>query len=901
MTWLANCDTQPVIDRNIIALLKYIVGYACKGAVSTQDLLTIFDHLVEAANEQTTMRSLCQKLLLKLIGMIDTSAAAADFINTNGMLYRCTRRIRRIGLSGYRQLDATAKDGKVTKATPLDQFLSVERRSEDPDITLWDWAKRCNCPASSACGADHTPVFTGLPTQPVWPISEEYAKGQLMIFSPGTWKKVDDLKGDHSDFVSAFSEFLDGPLCPQGLYEMIEQAKIRHDKKKNVNTPNGAQRPVNEGMLSSQSSQGSQETCSQTSSCAHLNLGAAMMAEMAKMNRAELNDVLPEIPLFTGGVDFDWHANGLQCLGMPIPDNASEWLKTVSAKAEKAALEHAECCNLPNVNLRLANPLQRVIIAINLKYLFMLKQGKTPPDQLRLLIQGTAGVGKTFVITALTYIARRLFGRNGVVKNLAPTGAASVLVPDGKTVHSFTTIPHNKKDVQNAQLGDYPMKKEALNKLRAQTGMKDDRKLLVLNYDERGMFSKNLLAWSSQRLCEATNDFDQMFGGIPIVNFFGDLGQMGPVMDKELHTPPAHADTPSNLAGYSIYRSFVQCVLLDQTMRQGPDQIEFLNRLLRIRSGTITQQDWMAINKRYIKELPKEERELFENSPTVLTVMETWAEVNEENLRKLAALKVPVAIVPSEGSGKHHAKIDKQCGQIMHIAHIAVGSTVLLTKNQAGLTSLGLNNGAMGKVVSILYSEGAKPPAFPIAVVVDFPRYKGPAWITDHPTWVPISVNEGRCESNCCSRTGLPLMPGYAIPIAKSQGMTVGATKFVTHLVVKFRPDKVMEQINPGTSYTALSRSEEEKRLALYEKIPEDRLLFINQHSRMVGRRMEEKRLQALSDETVAEYREYAENPHAYLQLLQQLDEICNDYISDSVCNSTSSDCNCIVCMINQE
>ena len=57
---------------------------------------------------------------------------------------------------------------------------------------------------------------------------------------------------------------------------------------------------------------------------------------------------------------------------------------------------------------------------------------------------------------------------------------------------------------------------------------------------------------------------------------------------------------------------------------------------------------------------------------------------------------------------------------------------MLLTKNQKGLTHLGLNNGAMGKVISILYTPNTAPPKFPQAAVVEFPAYKGKAWIPDH-------------------------------------------------------------------------------------------------------------------------------------------------------------------------
>ena len=158
-------------------------------------------------------------------------------------------------------------------------------------------------------------------------------------------------------------------------------------------------------------------------------------------------------------------------------------------------------------------------------------------------------------------------------------------------------------------------------------------------------------------------------------------------------------------------------------MRQGPDQIPLLQRLLRIRNGSVQQQDWLDINARYENQLPLNERGNFSHSRT-LTLMETWAEVNLENAAKLSQLEAPIAVIVSEGRGKHHSQVEKQLGQI-----------------QKGLTHLGLNNGAMGKVISILYTPNTAPPEFPQAAVVEFPAYKGEAWIPEHPTWVPIPVD----------------------------------------------------------------------------------------------------------------------------------------------------------------
>ena len=76
-------------------------------------------------------------------------------------------------------------------------------------------------------------------------------------------------------------------------------------------------------------------------------------------------------------------------------------------------------------------------------------------------------------------------------------------------------------------------------------------------------------------------------------------------------------------------------------------------------------------------------------------------------------------MIPSKGRGRHHSLSDKQLGQIALRSLIAVGSTVLLTKNQQGLTGLGLNNGAMGKVTAILYASGTAPPELQLTIFRD--------------------------------------------------------------------------------------------------------------------------------------------------------------------------------------
>ena len=195
------------------------------------------------------------------------------------------------------------------------------------------------------------------------------------------------------------------------------------------------------------------------------------------------------------------------------------------------------------------------------------------------------------------------------------------------------------------------------------------------------------------------------------------------------------------------------------------------------------------------------------------------------------------------------------------------------------MTGYKLNNGAVGTVISIVYNRDKSPPEFPEFIVVDFEKHDGPAWVDSHPTWIPISSMEVRCEDNCCSRTGFPLIPAYGITIAKSQGMTIGENQLITHAVIKLNAKIDMEKLNLGTAYTAFSRVSEETDFCLAQKVPYERLEYINRHPQMIKRLNEEKRLLALAEDT---YRRYSCSENEYVNLLGEIDDFCNDGIRDS-------------------
>ena len=85
----------------------------------------------------------------------------------------------------------------------------------------------------------------------------------------------------------------------------------------------------------------------------------------------------------------------------------------------------------------------------------------------------------------------------------------------------------------------------------------------------------------------------------------------------------------------------------------------------------------------------------------------------------------------------------------------------------------------------------------------------------------------------------------------------------------------------PGLIYTAFSRVSEDTDWCLAQDIPNERLMYINQHPQMKYRLKEEDRLNKLS-ETTFDNKRCTSNE--YKLLIQQIDAYCDDEITDAIC-----------------
>ena len=127
---------------------------------------------------------------------------------------------------------------------------------------------------------------------------------------------------------------------------------------------------------------------------------------------------------------------------------------------------------------------------------------------------------------------------------------------------------------------------------------------------------------------------------------------------------------------------------------------------------------------------------------------------------------------------------------------------------------LGLYNGAMGLVIDIVYNSNESPNSghLPKYVLVQFPNYTGPQFLSSIPNVIPIVPISSVCPWHCCSVKFIPLQLCYGKTIHTFQGQNAGPVdptqqhNSIQRIIVDIG-SRQFEGRNPGLTYTALSRA----------------------------------------------------------------------------------------------
>jgi hypothetical protein len=435
--------------------------------------------------------------------------------------------------------------------------------------------------------------------------------------------------------------------------------------------------------------------------------------------------------------------------------------------------------------------------------------------QLLMIITGTAGTGKSFLIRALD----SLLGSSLLIT--ATTGNAALDI-SGKTMHSALRIPLRTNSVtRDGRSDDLPLGSAQLKAL--QTTLTGKRFWLS---DEMSMCSDVGLYFADRRLRQATGKLDEWFGGLHVILLF-DFAQLPPVGGSPMYSPPGSLSVVQQQQqqqrqegprpgidmrarqrlGRLAYAEFTTVVRLTRVQRQAgqtPEQRAFRRILGNIRQGVMEQADYELLKTRMMSGASLQ-REPFLHATRIYP---TNAQVSEHNLESLKALHLPIAYIRAVNEGRDAAA--KEASKVSGMENelfLCKSAQVFLTCNL--WQSAGLVNGSCGVVQDIIYAPGTAPPMLPVAVMVHFPDYTGPAYENDayerEPQYslpvvpiVPITVTwpDQSEAAGDCSRTGVPLRLRYAITIHKSQGRTMN------HAVIAIGD----REISPGASFVAFSR-----------------------------------------------------------------------------------------------
>ena len=213
---------------------------------------------------------------------------------------------------------------------------------------------------------------------------------------------------------------------------------------------------------------------------------------------------------------------------------------------------------------------------------------ENPQDNhpLRLVVSGTAGTGKSYVIKCLQRLVRQVFGANDAIQVITPTGNSAYLV-QGRTVHSFLGIPTGGRSCNELTVPSGTVLEKSQKKCK---------NLKVLVRDERSMFGRTTMGWTEQHARYAINrgaNAEEFWGGIPVVVFMGDDVQLPPVCDAPVYIPVCRS-APSNHSRL-VWTSLDSAVELTQILRQNESEQQLRDVLMSMRtySTTTRQIRWL--------------------------------------------------------------------------------------------------------------------------------------------------------------------------------------------------------------------------------------------------------------------------------------------------------------------
>ncbi|XP_046642682.1 uncharacterized protein LOC124327729 [Daphnia pulicaria] len=203
--------------------------------------------------------------------------------------------------------------------------------------------------------------------------------------------------------------------------------------------------------------------------------------------------------------------------------------------------------------------------------------------QLLLIVNGTAGTGKTFTISAISSAVPK----EHIVRSAYTAKAAHLI--RGETLHKIFQIPVEKG--QGTKFGP-------LNGAKLAALQEKFRHVKIIIIDEYSMLSLTMLGKIDARLREAKGN-NLFCGGLTVI-LVGDPAQLPPVAAPSLYS---QSTAPFANEGRAAYLAFQSVIKLTEVRRQQVedgdiDQQTFLDTLNSLREGNCSIDQWKFLQAR---------------------------------------------------------------------------------------------------------------------------------------------------------------------------------------------------------------------------------------------------------------------------------------------------------------
>ena len=820
--WRGNTNTRFV--QSVHQLIEYLLKYILKVTAGSKSFANTVKDITNQTDDDAKVSSVFQKLLMRNITEHDLSRTEAFRIALGKPLVYYSRKFKPVNLNGLRMV---VKDHEGDGEPGADRKAKIENKADlywkrDKDSNFADLVQQYEAEAIvlpchpreinlyhyvASFESNWTPsreTYVPLPSplhkyppDPREPKAAEnrkdYLRAQLLLFEPGArpCKLPTDLEG----LEAKMRDFVQTIHCPR----LIREAFWKSWEKKDTDAVEPRSDPLLEDPELPDEADIEQDP-----------FMAGLGATLTKADRNNVNLIdeeeedadglmLEHGPVVYTGIatdmDADWD-RGRTLLGLDRRQvaEAPQWLESQKAVTEIPNQEWTEQFEPDALNSK-----QREVYNL-MEGLVM--GDKVEPGVHLIDVSGEAGTGKSRLIKTILYQSEMRSGKRSRIRVCAFTNSAARQFVGGKTAHRLFRL-----DVERGRKGTRCRHQPPLEGKRLMDFQAEFEDTWAIIIDEKSMIGCFDLWRIDQRLRQARpHHADQMFGGL-VVLLCGDLSQLPPVGDKPLYYDGNGELTKAQSQGRSLYAQFKDCYFLTESMRQqGAENELFRSELRRLANGTITIEDWYRWEKRSFVRLPEEEQIRFHTEGVKLCGRNVdKVAFNEDGIKRC---NTPILVVEAENNNSTAKKASDTDAELPNYVPVATGAAVVLTDNL--WPDMGLINGSKGNVTHIVFEEGKNPAnSMPAFIVVCFPDYLGPPFVPGCPGTVPVCPRTAEWKEGTlkCTRRSFPLIPGYALTIHKSQGMTIDQPVVI---------DIGAKEFSGGLTYTVCTRTRSLENVAFH-------------------------------------------------------------------------------------